>query len=303
MKVIIAPSTFAAEDREPLRILEGAGLQVLPNPVGRRWTEEETIKFLQGVDGLIAGLEPLNGKVLASTGGKLKALARVGIGMANVDQEAAKELGIKVSSTPDAPAEAVAEMTLTAMLALLRGLKPMDAALHDGDWDKRIGRSARETKVLVVGYGRIGRRFAHLAKALGSEVHVFDPFLVNTDSLTDAVHTSLENALRQADVVSLHASGDKTIISDAQFAAMKDGAILLNSARGELVDESALVEALESGKLGGAWFDAFWKEPYKGPLAKFPQVLMTPHASTYTRWCRREMETQAARNLVRDLCR
>ena len=151
MRVIIAPSTFAAEDRGPLRILEEAGLEVLPNPVGRRWTEEETIRFLKGIDGLIAVLEPLSRKVLASTGRKLKALARVGIGLANVDQEAAKELGIKVSSTPDAPAEAVAEMTLAAMLSLLRDLKPMDVALHSGGWDKRIGRSACETKVLVVG--------------------------------------------------------------------------------------------------------------------------------------------------------
>ena len=284
-----------------MRILEEAGLEVLPNPVGRRWTEEETIRFLKGIDGLIAGLEPLSRKVLASTGRKLKALARVGIGLANVDQEAAKELGIKVSSTPDAPAEAVAEMTLAAMLSLLRDLKPMDVALHSGGWDKRIGRSACETKVLVVGYGRIGRRFAHLVKALGSEVHVFDPFLASGGDPADRVHRNLKDALQQVDVISLHASGDTVLLGSSEFAAMKKGAILLNSARGELVDEGALVSALESARVSKAWFDAFWQEPYQGSLARFPQVLMTPHTSTYTRWCRREMETQAARNLLRDL--
>lgn len=301
MKVIIAPSTFAAEDDQPLRVLKDSGLEVLPNPVGRRWTEEEAIRFLEGIDGLIAGLEPLNRKVLASTGGQLKALARVGIGMANVDQQAAKELGIKVSSTPEAPAETVAEMTLAAMLCLLRDFVPMNESLHAGRWDKRIGRSVRETTVLVIGYGRIGRSFARLAKNLGAIVHVYDPFLTASDGVPDRIHSSLEEALPHADVINLHASGEYTIIAEPQFALMKHEVVLLNSARAELVSEAALVSSLESGRVSKAWFDAFWQEPYSGPLAKYPQVLMTPHVSTYTRWCRREMETQAARNLVRDL--
>lgn len=303
MKVIIAPSTFAAEDDAPLRILKSAGLEVLPNPVGRRWTEDETIRFLEGIDGLVAGLEPLNRRVLATAKGTLRALARVGIGISNVDQAAASEFGIKVSSTPDAPAEAVAEMTLAAMLALLRDLVPMNSSLHSGKWDKRVGRSVREIAVLIVGYGRIGRLFARLAKSLGATIHVFDPQVKTGDGVADVVHPTLAAALPLADVISLHAGGDQVLLGTSQFTAMKNGAVLLNSARGELVDEAALVTALESGRVSKAWFDAFWQEPYSGDLARFPQVLMTPHTSTYTRWCRREMESQAAQNLVRDLSR
>jgi D-3-phosphoglycerate dehydrogenase len=302
MRVIIAPSSFAAEDRAPLRLLESAGFQVIPNPVGRRWTEEEAIRFLIGIDGLIAGLEPLNRKVLASTGGHLKALARVGIGMTNVDQVAADELGIRVSSTPGGPSEAVAEMTIAALLAILRELPAMNSAMHAGQWTKTMGRGMRESTVLIVGYGRIGRTVARHAKALGAIIHVFDPYEAPVpDGVADVVHGTLAAALAVADVVSLHASGDKVLLGGTELTQLKAGAILLNSARGELVDEGALVSALENGLVSKAWFDAFWQEPYTGPLARFPQVLLTPHAATYTRCCRLQMETEAAENLIRDL--
>ena len=118
LRVAIGPSSFAEEDSTPLRLLEAAGVEVVPNRWKRRLTEAEIIEHLQDVDGLIAGLEPLNRKVLQSARPRLRALARVGIGMANVDQDAARELGIRVSSTPDGPTEAVAEMTLAALLGV-----------------------------------------------------------------------------------------------------------------------------------------------------------------------------------------
>ena len=118
-RVAVGPSSFAAQDDTPLKMLGSAGCEVVPNPFGRRLTEEEIIAHLEGIDGLIAGLEPLNRKVLSSAPG-LKAIARVGIGMTNVDFDAAAEFGVKVSNTPDGPVAAVAEMTLTALLALGR---------------------------------------------------------------------------------------------------------------------------------------------------------------------------------------
>jgi len=123
MVVAISPSSFSALDSTPLNLLESAGVEIIPNPLGRRLTEEEIISHLEGVDGLIAGLEPLNRRVLSSAL-QLKSIARVGIGMDNVDLEAAKELGIKVSNTPDGPTRAVAEMTLAAMLSLCRQILP-----------------------------------------------------------------------------------------------------------------------------------------------------------------------------------
>ena len=301
IRVAIGPSSFAAENEEPLRMLERAKCEVVPNPFGRRLTEAEIIEHLNGVDGLIAGLEPLNAKVIASAP-QLKAIARVGIGVTNVDFDAAAKHEVKVSNTPDGPVDAVAEMTMTALLALCRHLVGTNADLHQGEWSKRIGTGLRGARVLLVGFGRIGRRVGELLRAFGAELTVYDPFLDDAADLSGASRANnLSDALSNADVVTLHASGTDTLIGPKEFAAMKPGALLLNSARGELVDEDAVIESLETGKIAGAWFDAFWEEPYIGPLTRFEQVLLTPHVGTYTQQCRLSMESSAVENLLRDL--
>ena len=301
LRVAIGPSSFAAKNVEPLSMLEEAGCAIVPNPYSRRLTEEEIIEHLKGVDGLIAGLEPLNAKVIASAP-QLKAIARVGIGVANVDFDAAAEHGVSVSSTPEGPVDAVAEMTLASLLAVCRRLVPVNAALHRAEWTKQIGVGLRDTNVLLVGYGRIGRRVGELLQAFGAKVSVYDPYLKDSADLAGVNrYSELPVALAGADVISLHASGTDTLLGADEIAAMKEGAILLNSARGELVDEPALITALESGRVSGAWFDAFLEEPYSGPLTRFDQVLLTPHVGTYTKQCRLAMESAAVHNLLRDL--
>lgn len=300
MKVAIGPSSFAAKSHLPLSMLQDAECDIIPNPFGRRLTEEEIIEHLQGVDGLIAGLEPLNRKVLESAL-ELKAIARVGIGMNNLDQEAAAELDIKVSNTPEGPTTAVAEMCLAALLAIGRDLVPCSDALHRREWNKRIGFSVTGTKVLLIGYGRIGRRFGELLQFMNAELMVCDPFL-DEDSLTAGeVSVSLEQGLREAEVISLHVGGVEEVLGSKQFEMMRDGVVLLNSARGELVHEPALIDALDSKKVSGLWFDVFREEPYEGPLCDYPQALLTPHVSTYSKQCRLSMETDAVQNLLRDL--
>jgi len=302
LKIGIGPSTFAQEDKTPLALLERAGVTVVPNPTGKRLTEAETIAYLTGekLDGLLAGLEPLNRRVLEAARPTLKAVARVGIGVTNVDVAACREFGIAFSYTPDGPTEAVAEMTLAALLSLARELEPMNHALHAGQWPKLISRSLKELTVLVVGYGRIGRAVAAQLAALGCAIQICDPFLP-PDAACAFPCVDLLAGLAAADVVTLHASGERPLLGAAEFAAAKPGLVVLNSARGELVDETALVAALESGRVGKAWFDAFWQEPYTGPLLRFPQVLLTPHTCTYTRRCRLQMESEAVRNILRDL--
>jgi D-3-phosphoglycerate dehydrogenase len=300
LRVAIGPSSFGEADRAPLDALAQSGVEIVPNPFGRRLTEDEIVAHLHGVDGLIAGLEPLTERVLAANP-RLKAIARVGIGMDNVDHGAAAARQVKVSNTPDEPARAVAELSVTALLALLRQLVSSDAALRGGGWQKIIGRGVAEETVLIVGFGRIGRRVAELLVPFGCRILVTDPAL-SPETLPAGVESiSLADGLRRATVVSLHAGGRAQLLGAAELEAMPKGALLLNSARGELVDEAALVAALESGHLGGAWFDVFWQEPYTGPLAKAPNVILTPHVGTYTRECRLGMETTAVRNLLRDL--
>lgn len=300
IKVAIGTSTFAAGDPAPLERLRSAGVAVMPNPHGRKLTEEETIAHLDGADGLIAGLEPLNRRVLASAH-RLKAIARVGIGMDNVDQAAAADLGIAVSNTPDGPTEAVAEMCLTAALTLVRGLVDFNRDLHRGRWNKVMGSGLTGTVCLLVGYGRIGRRFGRLLRFLGAEILVHDPAIEAADLTEGETRVALDEGLARAEIISLHASIDRPLLGPPEFAQIRPGAVLLNSARGVLVDEAALMDALDKGIVRRAWLDAFSEEPYAGPLTRYDQVLMTPHVSTYTRQCRKAMETAAVNNLLRDL--
>ncbi len=298
--VAISPSSYGEADDAPLALLRELGITIRENPFRRRLTEEEAAEHLNGVDGLIAGLEPLTRKVMSANAERLKAIARVGIGTDNVDFDAATEFGVKVSNTPGPPADAVAELTVAAALSLLRGLDSSNRAMHDGCWRKQISLGLRGTPVLLVGFGRIGRATARLFDSFGAELMATDPEF-SPEAGLEVESVSLHEGLQRARIISLHAAGRAEIIGDNELRLLQPGTILLNGARGELVSQESLRAALDQGTLGGAWFDVFWEEPYSGFLTEYDHVLLTPHIGTYTRSCRREMEMQAALNLVSDL--
>lgn len=300
LKIGISPSLFADTDDTPLKVLKDTGVEIIENPYKRRLSEEEAIIFLKDLDGLIAGLEPLNKNVLL-TAHRLKAIARVGIGTDNVDLAYAKEKGIKISNTPDGPTEAVAEMTLSVLLTINRMLVFSNNLMHHGEWKKTIGTSIKGQKILLIGYGRIGSTVSELLTKFGADVYVFDPFIKKSQQIFKEKLVSLEEGLKLADVISLHASGRDLILGQKEFGLMKEGVILLNSARGELVDEFALLDAIQKGKIGSVWFDVFWKEPYTGELTKYENVILTPHIGTYTKQCRLSMEMEAVNNILHDL--
>lgn len=280
MRVAVGASSFSGSV---------PGCEVVLNPYGRKLTEDETIAHLHGCDGLLAGLEPLSERVFSACP-DLRAVARIGIGMENVDLAAAKRYNIKVSNTPDAPTDAVAEMTLAALLSIGRQIIPANADMHTGIWKKRMGFSLMGCSALIVGYGRIGKRFASLLEPFKVNLLVYD--LAQPGK-------SFEELLPDADVISLHASGSSVILGEEQFDLMKKQAIVLNSARGGLVDESALCRFLDRG--GYYWADAFVEEPYVGALTSRQNAVLTPHISTYTTVCREKMEAQAVENLLMDL--
>lgn len=301
MKIAITTSTFAVANKAPLTRLEGLGVECAMNPWGCRLTKNQAIEFLSDADGVIAGLEPLDAEVLAAAK-NLKAIARVGIGVSNIDFDAAEKHRIKVSNTPGGPTEAVAEMTMAAALAMLRDLVSKNDAVHNGEWPKIVVTGLSGLPVLFVGLGRIGTRTAELFKTLGAVVHYYDPYLDPAEAPEWAQRVeSLDVGLRNVRLVTIHCSGEEQIIGSKQLDMMQNGAFLLNSARGALVDEQAVCAALESKKLAGVWMDAFAEEPYFGPLTQHSNALLTPHASTYTEQCRLSMEGEAVENIIRDL--
>jgi len=292
--VLIGTSSFGRQDTAPIELLQDHGLEVVLNPYGRKLTCEELIELLPGVDGLLAGLENIDRKVLeAST---LKVVSRCGSGISNVDIDACREMGIVFKYTPFGPTQAVAELTVAMVIALLRDVWAMHASLRAGNWDKRVGFQLKGKTVAIIGFGRIGRRTASLLASFNVNLIAIDPFLKKEKENVTVME--LHDALPVSDFIIVHASGDEEIIGAEEFALMKDGAFLCNAARGQNVDETALVDALHSGKVAGAWLDSFSTEPYKGPLCDHPKILLTPHVGSYTAEGRFEMEMEAAQNLI-----
>ena len=247
------------------------------------------------VCGIIAGLEPLNREVLQGT--KLKVISRVGSGLSNVDLESCKELGIKVCSTPNGPTEAVAELTIGALLGMLRMIPQMSSSLHQGKWEKRIGTQLKGKTVAVVGYGRIGRRVAQLLRPFEVKLIVVDP-KVEASSLTNERLLLLQDALPLADIITLHTSGEACLIGEVEISRMKPGIFLLNVARGGVISETALAEGVRNGKVAGACLDTFAQEPYRGVLEDLSQIILTPHIGSYTTECRIGMENEAVENFL-----
>jgi D-3-phosphoglycerate dehydrogenase len=272
---------------------------MLDNPYKRKLTKEELLDLLsEDVVGLIAGLETLDREVLEKS--NIQVISRVGAGLSNVDLEAARDLGIQVFNTPDAPTNAVAELTIGAMLSLMRMIPQMDLALHDGQWQKRIGVQLQCKTVAIIGFGRIGRRVGELLSPFGVKILVVDPY-VDESACAGYRKVTLQAALPEADVVTIHSSGHDCIMGEKEFPYMKKGAYLLNVARGGVISEKALIKAIENGIVAGAWLDTFEEEPYKGPLCRYRNVILTPHVGSYTAECRSRMEGEAVENLLKAL--
>ena len=293
-RVLIGTSSFSQLDKSPYEKLLAQGYDIIDNPYKRKLTKVELVELLQDVDGLIAGLEPLTRDVQERS--TLKVISRVGSGLSNVDLKAAKELGIHVASTPTGPVQAVVELTIGCLLSLLRKINQMSTDLHNGSWNKQIGRQLSGMEVMVVGLGNIGTRVAELIKSFGANVVGVDPARERNDSVIPLV--GLREGLSQADVIILHCSGEEEIIGQDEINEMKEGCLVLNAARGGLINEDSLMQALESGKVSGAWLDAFKEEPYTGKLTNYDQVILTPHIGSYTRECRLSMESEAVDNLI-----
>ena len=262
------------------------------------------MELLRGdIVGMIAGTEPLSRAVLQHAP-TLKVVSRCGIGTDNVDLSAASELGIEVLNTPDAPSVAVAELTLGLILATLRRIAEADRAVRAGEWRPLMGRLLTGRVVGVVGYGRIGRKVSALARAFGARVLAHDIQPITPDGAVELC--ALDELLSSSDIVTLHlpsAPANRYFFNDARLSLMKRGAILINTARGELVDEQALARVLTSTHIAAAALDTFEQEPYSGPLRDFPQVTLTAHMGSYTEESRARMEEEAARNLLDALAR
>lgn len=263
--------------------LEANGITVVAPPVDERLEEDALLRYIGDIDGAICGDDRFTARVLQAAP-KLKVIAKWGTGIDSIDQEACAALGIAVRNTPDAFSEPVADSVLGYMLCFARRLPAMNTAMHQGAWMKIPGRALRECTLGVIGVGDVGKAVVRRAAAfgmtvLGHDIRAIDPAFCATTGITMVAKDEL---LRRADFVTLHCDLNPTshhLMSDAAFAQMRPSAILLNTARGPIVDEAALVRALQTGRLAGAALDVFEVEPLPAdsPLRHMEQVMMAPH--------------------------
>ena len=301
-KIIFTTSSFDLANFLEKAELEKKGFDFLVNPYGKRLTEDQVDELLKDdVLAMVAGLEPLSRRVLENAKG-LKIIARCGIGTDNVDLFAAKELGISVFNTPDAPTRAVAELTLAHILSLCRRIPESDASLRNGKWNPLMGRLLAKQTVGVIGFGRIGRMVSELLAGFGCRIIVFDLYPVSfVDHVTPV---SLDELLQKSDIVTLHLPympQTHHLINQTRLDLMKPSALLINVARGGLIDENALLKSLEANKIGGAALDCFEEEPYSGPLLSLNNIQTTAHMGSYAQEARSMMEAEACKLMVNGL--
>lgn len=304
-KALITTVPFGDKNRLPLELLEAAGVEYLINPIGRKLKEDELAEMISDFDVVIAGTEPITDKVM-SRAGRLKLISRVGIGLDSVDLLAAERRGIQVSYTPDAPAPAVAELTVGLMLSLLRHVHVANAQLHRGEWQRHFGRRIPEVTLGIIGVGRIGGRVLRRLSSFGTPRTLVNDIHPDTKLIPELKleWVSKEDIYRQADVISLHVpltAHTQNMIRAEHLAMMKPDALVINTSRGGIINEQDLASALNAGHLAGAAIDAFEHEPYTGPLANIDRCLLTSHMGSMSVDCRTRMEIEATEEAVRFL--
>jgi len=249
--------------------------------------EEELLPLVGTIDAwVVRGATKVTRRLLDAAP-QLRWVARAGAGLDNIDTAAASERGIGVLNVPGANAVAVAELVFGLLLALFRRIPEADAAMRRGEWQKVQGRELRGKTLAIVGLGKIGAAVARRARAFEMECVGFDPIVSAADIRALGVEpATFEEIFPRAEILTLHAPmlpETAGMVGAAQLARMPRGAVLVNAARGGLVDEAALVEALRSGALAGAAFDVYANEPPTGsPLLALPNVVLTPHVGAAT---------------------
>ena len=285
--VLVTATSFGRADTCLKSELEGAVGRVTYNSLGKPLTSAQLVGLLQGVDGCIAGLDDFDAAALQHAD-RLQVIARYGVGTDNVDLDAARARGIIVTNTPTANAVSVAELTIALMLNLARPILAAADATRRGEWPRTTGLLLEGKTVGLVGLGAIGKQVARRLAGFDCRILAYD---VVVDGAFAAAHgvkiTPLETLLGMSDFVSLHVPllpTTRRMVDPAFLQAMKPGAFLINTSRGELIDEDALCAALRGGHLRGAALDVFEREPCGAdhPLACLPQVIATPHMGAHS---------------------
>jgi D-3-phosphoglycerate dehydrogenase / 2-oxoglutarate reductase len=285
-KILVTPRSVTAGGHPALERLTAHGYQIVFSTAGKQPSEDELVSLLPGCVGYLAGVEPVTRRVL-NAGAELKVISRNGTGVDNIDLEATQHRGITVCRAEGANAEGVAELTIGLLLALARAISPSDQSIKGGDWRRHKGVELRDKTLGVVGYGKIGRRVTEMAIGLGMNVIACDVVVEKPLAVSDHFRfAAFDELLASSDAVTLHCpplADGRRLIDASAIAKMRPGALLVNTARYDLLDPQQVAAALDAGRLGGLAIDVFDCEPpVNNPLAAHPRVIATPHVGGFT---------------------
>ncbi|HSK67208.1 MAG TPA: phosphoglycerate dehydrogenase [Anaerolineales bacterium] len=286
-RLLVTPTSYGKNDGRLKTELEAQVGEVIYNPTGKPLTSDEVANLLPGIDGYIAGLDVIDANALQKAD-RLKVIARYGVGVDNVDLAAANEKGIVVTNTPGANSVSVAELALGLILALARRIPEAVDAVHEGKWPRYAGISLEGKTVGLLGLGAIGKQLARRLVGFDCRILAYDPFADEAFAKENRVELAeMEKVIAQADFVSLHLPllpETRCLVNQDFLNRMKKGSFLINTSRGEVIDEEALLQALQSGHIRGAGLDAFTVEPPdpRNPLLSLPNVIATPHLGAQT---------------------
>lgn len=309
-KILITPKSFKTYKEKAYGLIKEKGFEIIENTLGRTMSEKEIIDCAKKeVAGIIIGVDPLSADVLEQCR-DLRAVSKYGTGMDNIDLKKAEELGIKVKNAIGTNNISVAELTIGLMFAAARRIPTVAMQVRQGRWDRLLGCELAGKRIGLIGGGRIGKEVAKRARGLEMEVSIFDPFFNDEEFLLKySVKRcqSFETIISESDIVSLHVpltTDTKGMINSSTFRAMKPGAFLINTSRGELVNEEDLYAALVNGVIAGAAQDVFSAEPpgKDERLLKLDNFILTSHIGAFTSEAVEKMVMVSTRNLLEMLC-
>jgi D-3-phosphoglycerate dehydrogenase len=288
--------------------MERVGIELIVAPVHERLSEDELLPYAGGIDGVLCGDDRYSARVLEQAAPRLKVISKWGTGIDSIDAQAARRLGIRVCNTPDAFTEAVADTVLSYVLAFARGTPWMDRQMKAGRWEKRSTRALHECCLGVVGVGRIGKAVLRRAagfgmRLLGNDVVEIDSGFIRELGLE---MLPLSDLLAESDFVSLNCDLNPTslrLIGEKELGLMQPTTVLINTSRGPVVDQPALIRALQSGRIGGAALDVFEDEPLSpdSPLLALENVLLAPHNANSSPAAWERVHWNTLRNLFEGL--
>lgn len=286
-KVLVTATNYSTLCAEAKQLLESCGCEVIENKLGRPHSFEELKPLVGDIDAVVAGVDTWDEAVF-QIAPKLKVIARFGVGVDNIDLKKAKQYGVQVTNVPGGNANAVAELAVGLILGAVRNIPGLHQSARKGYWDRFVGTEIIGRKIGLLGFGNIAQMVAKKLQGFDVQLSAYDKY-PNADKAKElnVTLTSYEEILRESDVVSMHLPSLKDthhFMNRETFGMMKDRSYFVNTARGAVVSEEALAEALKSGKLAGAAIDVYEQEPVSAdnPLFQLPNIITTPHTAAET---------------------